>query len=72
MTGSAYWPSLDGAILFLEEVNEYVYRCDRMLGTLKLAGALEPVAGVVVGAFTDCTLGDGKFGTLTLDEIFDD
>jgi muramoyltetrapeptide carboxypeptidase len=72
MAGSAYWPRFDGAILFLEEVNEYIYRCDRMLSTLKLSGALDRLAGVVIGAFTNCNPGDGNFGTLTLDEMFDD
>ena len=42
-----------------------------MLSTLKLAGALDQVAGVVLGAFTDCNPGEG-YGTLTLDEVFDD
>lgn len=72
MAGSTYWPSFDGAILFLEEINEYIYRCDRMLSTLKLAGALDRLAGVVIGAFTNCNPGDGNYGTLTLDEMFDD
>lgn len=72
MAGSAYWPRFDGAILFLEEVNEYIYRVDRMLSTLKLSGALERVAGVVLGGFTNCGPGDGNYGTLTLDEVFDD
>ncbi|MDP1899842.1 MAG: LD-carboxypeptidase [Rubrivivax sp.] len=72
MAGSAYWPDFDGAILFLEEINEYIYRVDRMLSTLKLAGVLERVAGVVLGAFTKCEPGDGHYGTLTLDEVFDD
>lgn len=72
MAGSAYWPAFDGAILFLEEINEYIYRCDRMLSTLKLSGALDRVAGIVIGAFTNCTPGDGSYGTLTLDEMFDD
>jgi muramoyltetrapeptide carboxypeptidase len=72
MAGSAYWPRFDGAILFLEEVNEYIYRVDRMLATLKLAGALDRLAGVVLGAFTNCGPGDGSYGVLTLDEVFDD
>ncbi len=72
MAGSPYWPDFDGAILFLEEINEYIYRVDRMLSTLKLAGVLERVAGVVLGAFTKCGPGDGNYGTLTLDEVFDD
>ena len=71
LAGSGYWPSMDGAILCLEDVNEYIYSVDRMLSTLKLAGALDRLAGVVLGAFTKCEPGDG-FGTLTLDEVFDD
>jgi muramoyltetrapeptide carboxypeptidase len=27
---------------------------------------------VVLGAFTNCTPGEGNYGTLTLDEVFDD
>ncbi len=72
MAGSPYWPRFDGAILFLEDINEYIYRVDRMLSTLMLSGALQRVAGVVLGGFTDCGPGDGNFGTLTLDEVFDD
>lgn len=72
LAGTPYWPSFDGAILFLEDVNEYIYRVDRMLSTLMLSGALERVAGVVLGGFTDCGPSEGSFGTLTLDEVFDD
>ncbi len=71
MAGSRYWPDFKGAILFLEDVNEYIYRVDRMMSTLRLTGALSQVAGVVLGQFTKCEPGDG-FGTLTLDEVFDD
>lgn len=71
MAGSAYWPRFDGAILALEDINEYIYRVDRMLSTLKLAGVLDRLAGVVIGAFTKCEPGEG-YGTLTLDEVFDD
>ena len=71
LAGSPYLPSFDAAILFLEDTNEFIYRVDRMLSTLKLMGALDRLAGVVVGAFTNCNPGEG-FGTLTLDEVFDD
>ena len=72
MAGSPYWPDFSGAILFLEEINEYIYRVDRMLSTLKLTGVLDRLSGVVLGAFTKCEPGDGRYGTLTLDEVFDD
>ncbi len=72
LAGTPYMPRLAGAILFLEDVNEYIYRVDRMLSTLLLGGALAGVAGVVLGGFTDCKPSEGSFGTLTLDEVFDD
>ena len=72
LAGTPYMPRLDGAILFLEDINEPIYRVDRMLSTLLLGGALAGVAGVVLGGFTDCRPSDGSFGTLTLDEVFDD
>jgi muramoyltetrapeptide carboxypeptidase len=71
LAGSPYWPRFDGALLFLEEANEYIYRVDRMFSTLELSGALARVAGVVLGGFTNCGPGDGKHGSLTLDEVFD-
>lgn len=71
LCGSGYLRSFDGAILFLEEINEFIYRVDRMLSTLKLAGILDRLSGVMLGAFTNCTPGEG-FGTLTLDEVFED
>jgi len=43
-----------GAILFLEEIGEPAYRIDRLLSQLSLAGVLRDVAGVAVGAISDC------------------
>lgn len=72
LAGTPFFPDCRGAILFLEEINEYIYRVDRMLSTLRLCGALDRLAGVVLGKFTNCGPGDGNYGTLTLDEVFDD
>jgi muramoyltetrapeptide carboxypeptidase len=41
-----------GAILFLEDVNEELYRVDRLLTQLRLAGVFDAVAGIVLGSFT--------------------
>ncbi|MBL7728727.1 MAG: LD-carboxypeptidase, partial [Dinghuibacter sp.] len=41
----------DGAILFLEEVGEYLYSLDRMLWNLKRSGKLAKLKGLVVGGF---------------------
>jgi muramoyltetrapeptide carboxypeptidase len=53
MTGTPFAPSYDGAILVLEDVNESVYRLDRMLTQLRLNGALASLAGLLLGQFTD-------------------
>lgn len=71
LAGTPYFPDCRGALLFLEDINEYIYRIDRCLSTLRLTGALGQVAGVVLGRFTKCEPGEG-YGSLTLDEVFDD
>jgi len=71
LAGSPYLPDFDGRILFLEDVSEAPYRIDRMLSTLKLMGALDRIAGFVFGECSECDPGDG-FGSLTLEQIFDD
>ncbi len=71
LAGSSYLPDFSGKILFLEDVGEAPYRIDRMFSTLKLMGALDRIAGFVFGDCSDCNPGDG-YGSLTLDQIFDD
>ncbi len=44
-------PDPTDCILFLEDVNESDYRIDRMLCTLKLAGVLERIRGIVFGEY---------------------
>ena len=44
-----------GAILFLEDINEELYRVDRLLTQLRLAGVLAAVKGFVLGSFTEAT-----------------
>lgn len=70
--GSPYVPDWDGAILFCEDVHEDYYRIDRMLTQLKLAGVLGKIKGFVFGGCSECGPGDGNFGALTLEEIFQD
>ena len=53
LAGTPYAPRFDGAIVVLEDVNESVYRIDRMLTQLRLAGAFAGVSGVVFGQFTE-------------------
>ena len=53
LAGTPFMPDLDGAILLLEDVNEAVYRIDRMLMQLWLSGALRGIAAVAFGSFTE-------------------
>jgi muramoyltetrapeptide carboxypeptidase len=68
LTGTKYFPDLEGAILFLEDVGEDLYRVDRMLAHLRLAGALAEIAGVIVGQFTEMKRGM-QDGALGFDEV---
>lgn len=47
--GTPQQPKLTGAILVLEEVDEYPYRLDRALNHLRRAGLLDHLAGLVLG-----------------------
>jgi len=50
--GTAYEIDLRESILFLEDVNEPVYRIDRMLTHMRHAGKLDEIQGLVVGEMT--------------------
>lgn len=71
IVGSPYMPDWDDAILFLEDVGEEIYRVDRMLTTLKLAGVLDRIKGFVFGTCDECDPGSG-FGALTFEELWAD
>jgi muramoyltetrapeptide carboxypeptidase len=64
LIGTPFFPDLDGALLFLEDVNEDLYRIDRMLAHLRAVGALGRVRGVLVGRFTGLKrhMDDGSLG----------
>ncbi len=71
LLGTPYLPDLDGAILFLEDVGEELYRVDRMLSHLRLAGQLERLAGVALGRFTEMSR-RGSDGATGLDRVLSD
>jgi muramoyltetrapeptide carboxypeptidase len=71
IVGSPYLPDWDGAILFLEDVGEDIYRVDRMLTQLALAGILGRIRGFVFGTCDECGPGEG-YGSLTLEEVLAD
>lgn len=52
--GTAYEIDLRGAILFVEDLNEPLYRIDRMLTHMRHAGKLDQIGGLVLGEMVGC------------------
>lgn len=69
--GTPYAYDFDGALLFLEEINEKTYAVDRMLTQLKNAGVPDRVSGILLGEFTNCHP-EHSGSALTLDQVFED
>ena len=54
LTGTPYDVLRPGVVLFVEDVNEPVYKLERIFYNLKLAGILPRLKGLVVGQFAKC------------------
>jgi len=52
--GTDYQPNTDGAILFVEDIGEPVYKIDRMMTHLARAGLMDKVNGFIFGKCTNC------------------
>ncbi len=68
LLGTKFEPDTDGKILFLEDVDEYLYHIDRLIHQLKLAGKFDKLAGLILGNFTAIKDNDSPFGQ-TVEEI---
>ncbi len=53
----------NGAILFIEDIAEPIYKIDRVLNRLHLAGTLKVISGLIIGQFTEYH-SDSKFETV--------
>ena len=58
LAGTPYLPDFAGHVVFFEEVREDIYRIDRMLTQLRLAGAFDEAAAVVFGQCRSCSTAD--------------
>ena len=54
LLGTFIQPSLEGAILALEDVTEAPYRIDRLLTQWRMSGAFEGIRGIALGRFSRC------------------
>ena len=68
MIGSDSFPEMDGKILFIEEVDEYIYHIDRMMHALKRAGKLENLKALIVGGLTQIHDNPDPFG-MSVEEV---
>ena len=61
----------DGKILFLEEVGEYKYHIDRLLRSLKRAGALKNCKALLVGGMSQIKKNNPAYGQLVEELILE-
>ena len=68
MMGSNTFPELEEKILFIEEVDEYIYHIDRMMHAMKRAGKLDKLKGLIVGGLTQIHDNSHPFG-MSVEEV---
>ncbi len=71
IAGTKYDIETDHKILFLEDLDEYLYHIDRMMMNLKLSGKLEKLNGLIVGGMTDMNDNTIPFGKTAYEIIRD-
>lgn len=71
LMGSESEMNFDGKILFIEDLDEYLYHIDRMMMNLKRAGKLKNLAGLIVGGMNDMNDNVIPFGK-TAEEIIEE
>lgn len=71
LSGSVSDVDLSGKILFIEDLDEYLYHIDRMMMQLKRAGKLKALAGLVVGGLSDMKDNMVPFGSTAEEIVWD-
>lgn len=71
LSGTPFDINTNGKILFLEDLDEYLYHIDRMMMQLKLSGKLNNLAGLIIGGMSDMKDNTIPFGK-TAEEIISD
>lgn len=71
LLGSSSLPNPNGKILFLEDLDEYLYHIDRMMMALKRSGFLKNLSGILVGSFSEMKDNAIPFGKTAEEIIYD-
>lgn len=59
----------DGKILFIEDLDEYLYHIDRMMMSLRMAGKLKNLKGLIVGGLSDMKDNAVPFGKTAMEIV---
>ncbi len=71
LSGTSYDIDTTNKILFIEDLDEYLYHIDRMMMQLKLSGKLKQLKGLIVGGMTDMRDNSIPFGKTAEEIILD-
>lgn len=52
LLGSDIFPDVEGKVLFLEDLDEYLYHIDRMMMAFQRAGIFDKIGGLIIGGLT--------------------
>jgi muramoyltetrapeptide carboxypeptidase len=62
LNGTSYFPDVRNRVLFIEDVDEYLYHIDRMMLNLLHSGVFNKIRGLVVGGLTRIRDNEIPFG----------
>ena len=68
LLGSDIFPDVKGKVLFLEDLDEYLYHIDRMMMAFQRAGIFDKIGGLIIGGLTKMHDNAISFG-MTAEEI---
>ena len=71
ISGTKFDYNTKGKILFIEDVNEYLYKIDRILKNLEINEKLNNIEGLIVGQFTKMKDNKIPFGMNTYEIIYE-
>ncbi len=71
LSGTKFDLDTNGKILFIEDLDEYLYHIDRIMWNLKLSGKLENLKGLIIGGMTDMNDNTIPFGENAIEIILE-